>query len=235
MNKLIVVTGGTKGIGNSLVKKFAEAGFDIITCARNQADLDALRDKFAVRYPAIKVFTFAANLSMKDETAAFIAHIQSLDRSVDVLVNNTGAYIPGKILEEEEGVLEAMIETNLYSAYRITRGIVPAMVKQNSGHIFMMCSTASFVPYQNGGSYCIAKYGMLGLTRVLREELKENGIKVTAIMPGATFTASWEGVDIPEERFMKPEDVAESVFNAYSMSTRTVVEEIILRPQLGDL
>lgn len=235
MNKLIVVTGGTKGIGNSVVKKFVNEGFDVITCARNQKDLNALQSEFTVKFPAQEIITHVADLGKKNETEKFISKIKSLDRTVDVLVNNTGAYIPGKILEEDEGVLETMIETNLYSAYRITRGIAPEMIKQKSGHIFMMCSTASFVPYQNGGSYCIAKYGMLGMTRVLREELKEEGIRVTAIMPGATFTASWEGVDIPEDRFMKPEDVAASIFNAYSMSKRTVIEEIILRPQLGDL
>jgi len=235
MNKLIVVTGGTKGIGNSVVKKFVNEGFDVITCSRNQKDLDALHHEFKTKNPETEIITHVADLSKKDETEKFISKIKSLDRIVDVLVNNTGAYIPGKILEEEEGALETMIETNLYSAYRITRGIAPGMEAQNKGHIFMMCSTASFVPYKNGGSYCIAKYGMLGMARVLREELKDKGVRVTAIMPGATFTASWEGVDIPEDRFMKSEDVAESIFNAYSMSKRTVIEEIILRPQLGDL
>jgi len=234
MNKLIAVTGGTKGIGKSIILKFMDAGFDVVTCARNSQDLDSLQAEVNDLYPDINITTQKADLRSKEETEKFIQRVQSLG-PVEVLVNNTGSFLPGSILGEEDGVFENMIETNLYSAYRVTRGIAPSMVEQKKGHIFMMCSTASFVPYPNGGSYCIAKYGMLGMTRVLREELKGEGIKVTAIMPGATFTASWEGADIPEERFMKAEDVADSIYSVYALSSRTVVEEVILRPQLGDL
>ncbi|MEQ8575130.1 MAG: SDR family NAD(P)-dependent oxidoreductase, partial [Fulvivirga sp.] len=117
----------------------------------------------------------------------------------------------------------------------LTRGLIHGMKEKRAGHIFNMCSTASFVPYVNGGSYCISKFALLGMSKVLREEMKEHNVRVTSIMPGATLTASWEGVELPEERFMKPEDVADAVFNAYSMSDRTVIEEIVMRPQLGDI
>jgi NADP-dependent 3-hydroxy acid dehydrogenase YdfG len=89
--------------------------------------------------------------------------------------------------------------------------------------------------YTNGGSYCVSKFALYGLTKVLRAELMPHDIRVTAILPGATLTASWEGVDLPPERFMKPEDVAESVYSAYTVSRHSVVEEILIRPQLGDL
>jgi short-subunit dehydrogenase len=104
-----------------------------------------------------------------------------------------------------------------------------------SGHIFNMCSIASIKAYANGGSYAISKFALLGFSKCLREELKSFGIRVTAILPGATMTASWDGIDLPESRFMKVEDVADSVYAAYSLSTRSVVEEIIIRPQLGDI
>lgn len=73
------------------------------------------------------------------------------------------------------------------------------------------------------------------MTKVLREEMKSFGVKVTAIMPGATLTSSWEGTDLPEDRFMKANDVAHAVWHAYAMSPRSVVEEIVIRPQLGDI
>ena len=76
---------------------------------------------------------------------------------------------------------------------------------------------------------------MLGFSKCLREELKEFGIRVTAVIPGATKTASWDGVDLPDERFIKVEDVADAIYAAYSLSERSVVEEIIIRPQLGDI
>jgi short-subunit dehydrogenase len=174
-----------------------------------------------------------ADLADKQETNQFVKFVLDTTERVDILVNNAGAFVPGQVHDEADGVLEKMIQTNLYSAYHLTRGVLKKMGK--GSHIFNMCSTASFVPYVNGGSYCISKFALLGFSKVLREELKEQDIRVTALMPGATLTASWEGVEIPEERFMKAEDVADAVWSAYDLSSRTVMEEIILRPQLGDL
>ncbi len=152
-----------------------------------------------------------------------------------MLINNAGYFVPGEISTEPEGNLQSMIEANLYSAYHVTRGLVSQMKELRSGHIFNMCSIASFQAYENGGSYAISKFALLGFSKCLREELKEHRIKVTAVMPGATKTRSWEGTDLPDERFMKAADVADTVFAAYSLSPNTVVEEIIIRPQLGDI
>ena len=101
---------------------------------------------------------------------------------------------------------------------------------QQQGHIINICSIASIIPYS---AYSVSKFALLGYTKVLREELKEKGIRVTAILPGATLTPSWNGVDLPKERFMKAEDIAKAVYNCYELSQYTVVEEMVLRPQLG--
>jgi short-subunit dehydrogenase len=234
MNKLVVVTGGTKGIGRAVLARFAREGCDLVTCARNQADLDQLEAEFSKMYPG-KIFTYAADLSDKRQAVAFAGFIQDLKRPVDVLVNNAGFFSPGNVTEDADGSLESMIEGNVYSAYYLTRGLVKVMKEKRSGYIFNMCSIASFKAYPNGGSYTISKFALLGFSKVLREELKEFGIRVTAVMPGATRTASWDGTDLPEDRFMKADDVAETIYSAYSLSPNSVVEEIIIRPQLGDL
>jgi short-subunit dehydrogenase len=234
MKKYIIVTGGTKGIGRALVIKFAQNGFNIITCSRKEADLSVLKEEVEKLYP-VEVFIKKADLSKKEEVDQFAEFVLNTTPRVDVLVNNTGVFIPGSIKDEAEGSLEMMMNTNLFSAYHLTRALLPVILPHKSGHIFSMSSIAGITAYASGGSYSITKYAMQGFTKCLREELKEDGIKVTAVLPGATFTASWEGVDLPHERFMKAEDVAESVWSAYSLSERTVVEEIILRPQLGDI
>jgi len=233
MNKLIVVTGGTKGIGLAIIEKFAAAGFDIATCARNRADLEHLRKLLLEKYPASAVLTVVTDMAKKEQVQAFCTAVLALNQPVEVLVNNAGYFVPGEITTEPEGNLESMIETNLYSAYHATRGLVGSM--KQTAHIFNMCSIASMKAYTNGGSYAISKFALLGFSKCLREELKPVGIRVTAIMPGATYTASWEGVELPEERFMKAEDVADTVYAAYCLSPRSVVEEIIIRPQLGDI
>jgi len=109
------------------------------------------------------------------------------------------------------------------------------MISEKKGHIFNICSVASITAYPNGGSYSISKFALLGMSKVLREELKASGIKVTAVLPGATWSASWAGVDLPEERLMKASDIADSIYAASLLSPAAVIEEIIIRPQLGDL
>jgi len=235
MNSLLVVTGGTKGLGKSIIEIFANKEFDIVTCSRHIDDLEKLKSYLQLKYPQIKVHVFVADLSIKSEALAFSSFVRELGRPIDVLVNNTGTFYPGQVYNEEDGVLEKTIETNLYSAYYVTRGIVDGMIAAKSGYIFTICSTASIVAYPRGASYCISKFALLGMTKVLREELKEFGIKVTAVIPGSTLTRTWDGVDLPEEVFMKPEDVASAVYSAYILSPNTVLEEMILRPQQGDV
>jgi short-subunit dehydrogenase len=235
MSKHIVVTGGTKGIGREIIERFAKEGFDISTCARNEADLDELKEYFKKNFPNQKILVVKADLSKKDQVIAFAKKVKSEIGYPEVLINNTGVFLPGAIHTEPEGNLELMIETNLYSAYYLTREFTSEMIERNSGHIFSIGSIAGLTAYANGGSYAISKWAMLGFTKCLRQELKDFNIKVTSILPGATFTASWEGVEIPEERFMKASDVAESIWGAYNLSPSSVVEEIVIRPQLGDL
>ncbi len=234
MKKLAVITGATRGIGKAIAEKFANEGFDLAVCSRNPQQLEALTSDLESRFN-ITCHSSVADLSKRKEVADFVKFVVGLKQDVAVLVNNTGIFIPGKIHEEEEGALEIMIETNLYSAYHLTRGLIGDMKANKSGHIFNICSTASITAYENGGSYCISKFAMHGMTKVLREEMKAYGVRVTAILPGATYTSSWEGVELPEERFMKPHDVADSLICAYKMSPNSVVEEIVIRPQLGDL
>ncbi|WBL43619.1 SDR family NAD(P)-dependent oxidoreductase [Algoriphagus halophytocola] len=234
MSKSILVTGGTKGIGRAIIERFASEGFDIFTCARNTADLKALQEELQAKYRDIQVLAIQADLSKKSDVTRLISEVKAV-ATPDVLVNNTGVFLPGAIHNEPEGNFELMMETNLFSAYYVTRGFAEDMIARKSGHIFSMGSVAGLTAYPNGGSYAVSKWAMLGMTKCLREELKPHQIKVTSILAGATYTASWEGVDLPIERFMKATDVAESVWAAYNLSPQSVVEELVIRPQLGDI
>ncbi len=231
---IAVITGSSRGIGKAIAEQFAAIGFRLILCARNQATLQATADAIGKQY-GVQVHAFAADLSQQASVAAFADFINSLQQPIDVLVNNTGVFMPGQIHNEAEGVLEQQMKTNLYSAYHLTRALLPAMMTRKDGHIFNICSTASIIPYTNGGSYCISKFALLGMTKVLREEMKPHNVRVTAILPGATLTDSWAGVDLPESRFMPAHDIGKAVVGAWQLSRYTVVEELLLRPQLGDI
>lgn len=234
MRKLAVISSGTKGIGRATVEKFYQAGFDIVTCARNESDLQALKATLE-KDDLGTIHVKATDMSDKGQVEAFADFAKSLNQPIEMLLNNTGMFIPGAVHEEEDGNLEQMIETNLYSAYYLTRALIGGMKAKKEGYIFTMGSIAGIQSYANGGSYSISKFALHGFTKALREEMKPFGVRVTSLLAGATYTASWEGVDLPEDRFMKASDIADAIFGAYSLSRNTVVEEILLRPQLGDI
>jgi len=234
-NKLLVITGGSKGIGRSIILKFAKMNFDIITCSRNLDDLSKLKEDVNKESKSVSFNFIQSDLSKEKECQNFIDYVKSFKRNLDLLVNNVGIFSPGKIYNEDEGILKRMINTNLYSNYHISRGLIPSMLSRKKGHIFNICSIASKIAYSNGGSYCVSKFALYGMSLCLREELKDKGIKVTSVLPGATLTSSWDGSEFDKNRFVQPNDIAESIFSIYNMSSGSTVEEIIIRPQLGDI
>ena len=183
----------------------------------------------------ITLYTLKCDLSTKDGCNGFINFINDNTKKIDILVNNVGTFIPGKLIEEDDSALEKMIDINLYSNYWITKGLIKLMTNYREGHIFNICSIASKVAYANGGSYCISKFALYGMSQCLREELKDFDVKVTAVLPGAVRTGSWDGTTLPDERFIIPDDVSNSIFSAYDTSKGATIEEIIIRPQLGDI
>jgi short-subunit dehydrogenase len=235
MNPSILISGCTKGIGLSITKIFAQHGFNVAGCARNKSELQALFTELSTSYPTQQFFMEACDVSSSEMLKLFAQDVINEFKTIDVLVNNAGVFLPGTILDEPEGALETQFQTNVASAYYLSQIIGKNMLGSGRGHIFNICSTASITAYTNGGSYCISKYAMLGLNQVLRQELKEKNIKVTAILPGATLTESWKGSDLPPQRFIPADDIAKLVYNAYTLSPQTNVEEILVRPILGDI
>ncbi len=231
----IVVTGASKGIGKAIVQKFAKNGYSLFLCARKEEPLKTLAESIITDYPSIKVHYKTCDVSIKDDVLSFASWILSKTDKVDVLINNAGAFIQGHVHDEPDGVLEQLMATNLYSAYYLTRSLVPSMKKNLSGHIFNICSIASLKAYQYGGSYSITKYAMAGFSANLRDELKQFNVKVTSVFPGAAYTASWDASGVDPERIMKAEDISELIYSVAHLSPQACVEEIVIRPQLGDL
>ncbi len=231
----IIITGATKGIGRAIALKFAQNGFNIAACARNADQLSALKSELQLLNPNIQVHTMNCDVSQKEQVIQFANFCKAHFTKIDVLINNAGVFLPGNIHNEPEGTLETLINTNLYSAYHLTRAITPVMLNEKSGHIFNICSVASINAYDAGGSYAISKFALYGFSKNLRHELKKDNIRVTAVLPGATLTDSWKGTTLPDSRFIDVDDVATLIFQAWSVSGRTVVEEILIRPMEGDI
>ncbi|MBC7475193.1 MAG: SDR family oxidoreductase [Candidatus Sericytochromatia bacterium] len=227
--KKVLITGGTKGIGLETAKKFVANNFEVIVCSSSAKNVDENNKLF----PEINFFQ--CDMSDKKSVNDFADTILEKFGSIDILINNVGKFIQGRISDEADGIFEELMFTNLFGTYYLTRKILPKMIEKKEGTIFNIGSTASIKAYPDSGSYCISKHALIGLSKALREEMKEHNIKVISILPGATLTASWDGVELPENRLMPAQDIAQSIFDIYNLSPITVVEEIILRPMLGDL
>lgn len=231
--KNIVVTGASKGIGKAIALYFAERGFNVAICARNAEKLNELQKEISTF--GVNVIAGVCDVSDKNAVKTFAGKVLREWNTIDVLVNNAGTYLPGQVINEEDGNLELLITTNLYSAYNVTRAFVGAMIEKKQGHIFNISSIAGLQAYPNGGSYSISKFAMTGLSKALREELKPHRVRVTNIAPGATLTDSWAGTTLPEERFISPADLAKLIFDIHHLSESTDVEEVVIRPLFGDI
>lgn len=230
----VIVTGASRGIGKSIAEIFAANGHHLFITSRNEVALNKTREELLAKYPSVSVKAKAFDLSKKEEVKNF--GTWCLQSGVpDILINNAGAFEPGSIYNERDGQLEDQLAINLHSAYHLTRALLPEMMKRKSGHIFNLCSIAALKAYSNGGSYSISKYAMHGFSKNLREEMKPFNIKVTSVFPGATLTDSWGDYDNSNNRIMEPGDIAKMIFTASQLSHGACVEEIIIRPLLGDL
>jgi short-subunit dehydrogenase len=230
-----IITGASRGLGRAIAEEFGAQGYDLVLTSRDPVALGTAVRELGDRYPAIAIQSRAADLSDKGQAQELGRWVLGSGMPVDVLVNNAGQFIYGSLYEEADGVLEQLIAVNLYSAYHLTRALLPAMMARKAGHIFNICSIASLKAYHHGGAYSISKYALAGFSANLREEMKEHGIKVTAVYPGAVYTDSWAGSGVDPHRIMEAADVARMVVAAAGLSPRATVEEIVLRPQLGDL
>jgi short-subunit dehydrogenase len=230
----VVITGASQGIGLAIAAAFANAGYTLCLCSKTKANMDAAGNSLASKYPNAIIHFTDADLSQKEQCVKF-ANWCLEKGTPSILVNNAGYFSPGNIQDEADDALEKQMAVNLYSAYHTTRALLPAMLKMGKGHIFNICSIASLNAYAQGGSYSISKFALLGFSKNLRLELKDKGIKVTAVCPGAVYTNSWVGSGVDPKRIMESEDIAKMIFAAAHLSPQAVVEDIVMRPQLGDL
>jgi short-subunit dehydrogenase len=230
----VIITGASKGIGKAIAEIFAANGHNLFLCSRGEVALYKTMEELTTRFPAATIKAKPFDLSKKEEAVAFGNWCLSF-AVPDILINNAGSFEPGSLHNEPEGLLESQMATNVYSAYHVTRTVLPGMMKRHSGHVFNMCSIASLQSYANGGAYSVSKFALYGFSKNLREEMKPHGIKVTSVHPGAVMSDSWGSYDNSSKRIMEADDIAKMIYAAAQLSLQACVEDIVIRPQLGDL
>ncbi len=231
--KTALVTGATKGMGRSIARMLAAEGYHLFITARSEADLRDLKRNLLEAHSDRVVHYAVCDCADKEQVIALINAADEVFDELDVLVNNVGIYRQVSLLEETPLDFELQWQVNVATAYLLSRHFGRKMRNSRKGHVFNITSTASRKPVPEAGSYTVTKYALAGLNAVLRAELGVYGVKVTEIIPGATLTASWEGVDVQESRFVAADDIAEAIRACLRMSGGANIDEIVLKPVAG--
>lgn len=232
---VILITGASQGIGAALADVFAREvpGVRLALAARNAKNLAAVARACARHGATAEAFV----CDVGDEAAVAALHGAVTKRfgAVDVLINNAGAFAMAKFVDTTAAEFDRMIAVNLRSAFLVTRAFLPAMLRRKRGDVFFMSSIAGLGAYPQAAAYCAAKFGVTGLAQVVRAETKGTGVRVCCVHPGATWSPSWSASGVKPERIMPAEDVARAFLDVWRLGRRTVIEEIVLRPEQGDL
>lgn len=232
---LVLITGASQGIGAAIAQVFAAGlpGVRLALVARNERNLRTTARECLKRGAEVELFP--CDVTKEKAVAAMARAVTKHFGPVDVLINNAGAFAMAPFVKTSVETFDDMIAVNLRSAFLVTQAFLPAMMKRRRGDVFFMSSIAGLGAYPQAAAYCAAKFGVTGLAKVIRAETKDTGVRVCCVHPGATWSPSWAKSGVKPQRIMPAEDIAQAILDVHRLTRRTVVEEIVLRPQLGDV
>ncbi|MDD3180869.1 MAG: SDR family NAD(P)-dependent oxidoreductase [Opitutaceae bacterium] len=232
---VVLITGASQGIGAATAQVFArEERCRLALVARNVRNLRAVA-RACRRLGAAAVEVFPCDVGDEAAVAAMADAVTGRFGGVDAIINNAGKFFSAPFLKMSIADFDRIVRANLRSIFLVSRALVPGMVRRRRGDVFNVSSIAGLQAYPGGAAYSSAKFGVTGLSQVMRAELKDKGVRVCCVCPGATFTPSWAGSGVDRKRMMPADDVARAILDVYRLSRRSVVEELVLRPQLGDV
>ena len=232
---IALITGATSGIGKSTAEIFAKNGYDIIITGRREERLSEFKKQLESNFK-IKVHSLCFDIRKLSEVEKAINELPTNFKNIDVLVNNAG--LAAGLSAIQDGNVdhwERMIDTNIKGLLYITKSVSKIMIENKKGHIINVGSIAGKEAYANGNVYCGTKHAVDALNKGMRIDLLPHNIKVSAVYPGAVLTDSWGGYDNSSKRIMEATDIAAMILAASKLSPAAVMEDIVLRPQLGDL
>ncbi len=229
--ELVVVTGAGKGIGREVALEFAREGATVAICARTNEGLKTVKRE--IEENGGRVYASVCDVGDEAQVDGFIKGLSEVSRKINVLVNNAGVAFLGPVSDFETSKWEETIRVNLTGAFLVTKHALRLM--ERGSHIFNLVSIASKTGFPNWSAYCASKFGLLGFTNSLREELRGMGIKVTAVLPGPTDTPLWDGIpgDWDRKKMIEAKDVAKMMVNIYRQPKETLTEEVVILPTSG--
>jgi short-subunit dehydrogenase len=229
----ILITGGSRGIGKAIAKELIANGHDVLLVAKTRKNLERARTEL-MKNRRVSINILPCDLSKKPAIKQLHRDCQRLRFAPNVLILNAGIFIEGGLVDSSDKGYEQTLMMNLNSAYYIVKEFLPQIKAGTLKKIVLIGSTAGHEAYPVGALYGVAKWGLRGYAINLRQELIKYGVAVTLLSPGGTLTDLWEGEELPPKRLLEPSDLGKIVACILTLSDQAVVEDIVVRPMLGD-
>ena len=226
--KVAIITGASRGIGLAVARRLGMLGAKVSVCARDARRLESAADE--VRPGAAGVFAAAVDVTHGDQIVAFVQDTENALGPVDILVNNAGIGYFGPTHEATEANWDSVLDTNLKSVFLASKAVAAGMIARRAGHIINIASLAGKNAFAGGGIYCASKWGLLGLTECMAEDLRGYGIRVSAICPGSVATDFSPHGKKDASRMLQAEDIALAVEMIVRQAPQSFISEILMRP-----
>jgi 3-oxoacyl-[acyl-carrier protein] reductase len=226
--KVALITGASRGIGLAIARCVAGLGAKLALCARDPKRLEAAAA--GLQQPGATVLAVPADVRDANEIASLVRQTEQSLGPVGVLVNNAGIGYFAPVQEASEANWDSVLDTNLKAVFLLSRAVVPGMIRRRAGHIINIGSLAGKSAFAGGAIYCASKWGLLGLTQCMAEDLRAHGIRVSAVLPGSVATDFSPHAGKDTSRMLQPEDVAHAVESILTQAPQSFISEVLIRP-----
>jgi 3-oxoacyl-[acyl-carrier protein] reductase len=228
LGSVALVTGGNRGIGRATALRLAQLGAAVAICGRDAQALTATEAE--LKQSGSPVHSQIADVSRSADVTTLVDKTQAALGPISILINNAGIGLFGPAHEKTEADWDRVLNTNLKSAFLVSRAVAPAMIQRGAGDIINISSLAGRNAFAGGGIYCASKWGLQGLSACMAEDLREHGIRVSVICPGSVATEFSTRSSKDPSKVLSPEDVAHAVEMIVTQGPRSFLSEIHLRP-----
>jgi NAD(P)-dependent dehydrogenase (short-subunit alcohol dehydrogenase family) len=226
--QVALVTGGSRGIGLAIATRLGRMGARVAICARSAESLERAAE--GLRRDAVENLAMAADVTRPAEVTALVERTRKSLGPVDILVNNAGVGIFGPVQALRESDWDAVLDTNLKAVFLVSKEVAPEMIRRRTGQIINISSLAGKNAFANGSIYCASKWGLLGLTYCMAEDLRTYGIRVSAVCPGTVATEFSPHAGKDPSKMLQPDDVAHAVAALVTQAPQSFISEVLLRP-----
>ena len=226
--KVAIITGASRGIGFAVAHRLGTLGAKVGLCARDAGKLKSAADE--LRPVAAGVFSAAVDVTQGEEILAFVQDTEKALGPVEILVNNAGIGYFGPTHEATEANWDSVLDTNLKAVFLASKAVAPGMIQRRSGHIINIASLAGKNAFAGGGIYCASKWGLLGLTECMAEDLRGYQIRVSAVCPGSVATDFSPHGKKDISKMLQAEDIALVVEMILRQAPQSFISEVLLRP-----